>query len=318
MKKIAFIFPGQGAQYSGMGKELACLYPEAMEVFDQANEVLNIDIKKLCFDGPEEQLNITENTQPAILTTSLAIAAILKNQGIIPHMVAGLSLGEYAAFSTADSIAIEEVIPLVQKRGKFMQEAVPIGVGAMAAVMGLSKSQMIEVCDLAADYGIVEVANFNCPGQIVIAGEIKAINKACEIAKDMGSKRTKILPVSAPFHSSLLSSAGTKLKNELDKIKFKETKMPVISNVDASIIGDVSTIKNNLIKQVSSSVLWEESMNKMIAEGMNTFIEVGPGKTLTSFAKKISKEITCLRVEDVKTLKETLKALEGWEVETGK
>lgn len=310
VKNIAFIFPGQGAQYLGMGKELADNFPEAMEVFDKANEILDMDIKNLCFKGPIEQLNITENTQPAILTTSLAFATILKKRKIMPTMTAGLSLGEYASLSIANSISLEDVLPLVKRRGKFMQEAVPIGVGTMAAIMGLGKVEIKEICKRSSQYGIVEAANYNCPGQTVIAGEVNAVKKACEIAKKMGAKRTTILPVSAPFHSSLLSPAGRKLKEEIKKYKFSNTNIPIVSNVNASIVQDAYIIKRNLIKQVSSSVLWEESMNKMIDEGINIFIEIGPGKALTSFAKKISKDITCLRVEDLKTINETFNKLE--------
>ena len=309
MENIAFIFPGQGAQYQGMGKELAEHFPEAMKVFDQANKILDMDIKNLCFKGPQEQLNITENTQPAILTTCLAFASILKKRKITPIMTAGLSLGEYASLSVADSISLEDVLPLVKKRGKFMQEAVPIGMGNMAAIMGLGKSEIEEICTIVHKYGIVEAANYNCPGQIVIAGEKKAVQKACEIAKKMGAKRATILPVSAPFHSSLLSSAGRRLKEEIKKYHFKDGNIPIISNVSASLVQDAHTIKNNLVKQVSSSVLWEESMNKMIDEGINTFIEIGPGKALTSFARRISNKITCLRIEDIKTINETFNIL---------
>jgi [acyl-carrier-protein] S-malonyltransferase len=311
VRKIAFIFPGQGAQYPGMGKELAEQFPEAMEVFNKANEILNMDIRKLCFYGPKEDLGITENTQPAILTTSLAFASILKNKGIYPDMTAGLSLGEYTSLTFSESIKLEDSIPLVKKRGKFMQEAVPVGIGTMAAIMGLGKIEIQEICNKASNVGLVEVANYNCPGQIVVSGQIEAIEKACEIAKEMGAKRNTVLSVSAPFHSSLLSPAGIKLKEELDKLVFKEPKIPVLSNVDAEIIQDTSIIKSNLIKQVSSSVLWEDSMNKMIDQGINTFIEIGPGKSLTSFGKKINKNFKYLRVENSKTLQETLKELEG-------
>ncbi|RBP41130.1 ACP S-malonyltransferase [Garciella nitratireducens] len=310
MKNIAFIFPGQGAQYPGMGKELAENFPEAMEVFEKANLILNMDIKQLCFEGPQEQLNITENTQPAILTTSLAIAAILEKKNIRPQMTAGLSLGEYASLAIAGSLSIEDAIAIVRKRGKYMQEAVPVGVGKMAAIIGLKKEDINEICRLASSYGIVEAANFNCPGQIVIAGEAEAVEQACKIAKKMGAKRATLLAVSAPFHTSLLKPAGEKLKKEFKNYTFHNAQIPVVANVNASVEMDADEIKNNLIKQVSSSVLWEDCMNTMIEEGMDTFIEIGPGRTLTSFGKKINKEINYLRVEDLKTLNKTLEELE--------
>lgn len=310
MKNIAFIFPGQGAQYPGMGKELAENFPEAMEIFDKANKILKIDIKQLCFEGPQEPLNITENTQPAILTTSLAIAAILSKRNVRPKMTAGLSLGEYASLVIAGSLSTEDAIAIVRKRGKYMQEAVPVGAGKMAAIIGLKRDDIEEICRLSSSYGIVEASNFNCPGQIVIAGEKKAVEQACEIAKRKGAKRAILLPVSAPFHTSLLKPAGEKLKEEFKKYTFHDTNIPVVANVDASIEREADEIKNNLIKQVSSSVLWEDCMNTMIQKGIGTFIELGPGKSLTSFGRKMNKKITCLRVEDLKTLNKTLEGLE--------
>lgn len=306
MKDIAFIYPGQGAQYPGMGKELAENFPEAMDVFNRANETLNIDMKTLCFQGPQDQLNITENTQPAILTTSLALTAILIKRNITPKMTAGLSLGEYASLAVAGSLDVEDAIAIVKKRGKYMQEAVPLGVGGMAALLGLGKEEGTKICELSSEFGVVEPANFNCPGQIVIAGEVRAVEKACEIAKEKGAKRTMMLPVSAPFHTSLLKPAGIKLKEEFKKYTFHNADIPIVANVNASIETSSENIQNNLIEQVSSSVLWEDCMNTMIKEGIDTFIEIGPGKTLTSFGKKINKEITYLRVEDLKTLRKTL------------
>lgn len=304
--KIAFIYPGQGAQYPGMGKELAESFPEAMDVFNRANEILNMDIKTLCFQGPQDQLNITENTQPVILTTSLAFTAILAKKNITPEMTAGLSLGEYASLTVAGSLDVEEAIAIVKKRGKYMQEAVPVGIGGMAAILGLKKKEVETICKLSSEFGVIEPANFNCPGQIVIAGEIKAVKKACEIAKGKGAKRTILLPVSAPFHTSLLKPAGIKLEEEFKKYVFRNAVVPIVANVNATVETASENIRNNLVQQVSSPILWEDCMNTMIQEGIDTFIEIGPGKTLTSFGKKINKEVTYLRVEDLKTLQKTL------------
>lgn len=306
MAKIACIFPGQGAQYSGMGKEIAESYSQAMEIFEIASHRLGIDMKKLCFEGSEEDLKKTENTQPSILTTSIAILEVLKLHGIKPDVAAGLSLGEYSALVASNAIDFGEALELVKNRGRYMQEAVPIGEGTMAAVMGLSKEAVTECLKLASAYGVVEAANYNCPGQIVISGHTKAIDYACEILKEKGARRAKLLPVSAPFHSSLLKPAGEKLARDLENISVKALEIPVVANVHAQFIKDKSEVKKCLIEQVSTSVLWEDSVKNMIDSGVDTFIEVGPGKTLSSFVRKINKDVSVYNVEDIKSLENTI------------
>ena len=306
MAKIACIFPGQGAQYSGMGKEIAENYKEAMDIYDIASLRLGFDMKKLCFEGSEEDLKKTENTQPAILTTSIAIFEVLKSKGIIPDVTAGLSLGEYSALVASKAIGFSDAVAIVRKRGKYMQEAVPVGEGTMAAVMGMEKNDVIECLKMASGYGVVEAANYNCPGQIVIAGHTKAVEHACILLKEKGAKRAIMLPVSAPFHSSLLKPAGDKLGNELENLEVKDFDIPVVSNVNAQVIMDKDQIKKCLIEQVSSSILWEDSIRQMIDMGVDTFIEVGPGKSLSAFVKKIDKDVTVFNVEDLKSLENTI------------
>ncbi|MDD4504687.1 MAG: ACP S-malonyltransferase [Clostridiaceae bacterium] len=306
MSKIACIFPGQGAQYTGMGKELAESYREARDIFDLASERLGIDMKKLCFEGDEEELKKTENTQPSILTASIAMLEVLKLKGIEPQVAAGLSLGEYSALVASKAISFVDAVALVKKRGKYMQEAVPAGEGTMAAVMGMARNSVMDCLKMASGYGVVEAANFNCPGQIVIAGHTKAVEMACSIMKDKGARRVIMLPVSAPFHSSLLRPAGEKLAAELENVKISDNKVPVISNVNAQVIMDKYEIKRCLIEQVSNSVLWEDSIKRMVDMGVDTFIEVGPGKTLSAFMKKIDKNLYVHNVEDIESLENTI------------
>ncbi|HYE80535.1 MAG TPA: ACP S-malonyltransferase [Clostridia bacterium] len=306
MSKIACIFPGQGAQYPGMGKELAENYKEAMKIFDLASERLGIDMRELCFEGNEEELKKTENTQPSILTTSIAMLEVLKLRGITPQVTAGLSLGEYSALVASKAINFAEAVALVKKRGKYMQEAVPAGEGTMAAIMGLGRESVVECLKMASGYGVVEAANYNCPGQIVIAGHTRAVEHACTIMKEKGAKRAIMLPVSAPFHSSLLKPAGEKLALELEKVEISDNEMPVVSNVNAQVIMDKYQIKKCLIEQVSSSVLWEDSIRHMADMGVDTFIEVGPGKTLSAFVKKIDKSLYVYNVEDMESLENTI------------
>ncbi len=307
MGKIAFVFPGQGAQYTGMGKQIAENFPASMKVFEQASDVLAYDVAKMVFDGDEETLKITENTQPAILTVSIACLAALTDNGIRAEITAGLSLGEYTALVYAESMEFRDAVCLVRKRGKYMQEAVPLGIGTMAAIIGLENNVVAECCIEASKEGIVEPANYNCPGQVVIAGEVSAVNKAMELCSQKGAKRTITLQVSAPFHCSMLESAGKKLALELEKTKVHKMSLPVVANVNAQYVANESIVKDLLIKQVSSPVLWEDSVRNMIKNGVDIFIEIGPGKVLTGFIKRINKDVKVFNVENIESLNETLK-----------
>ncbi|PYG87057.1 [acyl-carrier-protein] S-malonyltransferase [Ruminiclostridium sufflavum DSM 19573] len=309
MGKLAFIFPGQGAQYVGMGKEIAAEYKSADNIFDEAADALGFDIKEMIFNSDDETLKITENTQPTILTVSIACMQPLLEKGIRPDYVAGLSLGEYSAHVAGGTMSFSDAVKLVKKRGKYMQEAVPAGVGAMSVIIGLDNDSVIECCKDASQIGIVEPTNFNCPGQIAIAGEKEAVEKASALCKEKGAKRTVLLPVSAPFHCSMLKPAGEKLAAELGNIELSDIKIPVVTNVTAECITDREAVKNLLVKQVSQSVLWENCIRTMIDKGVDTFIEIGPGKVLCGFVKKISKEVMAFNVEDMESLNKTLEAL---------
>ncbi|KHO62584.1 ACP S-malonyltransferase [Thermoanaerobacter sp. YS13] len=306
--KVAFIYPGQGAQYAGMGKEIYQKYQEAREIFERADEALGFSISELCFEGPEEELMKTENTQPAILTVSVALTKVLQNRGINAEVTAGLSLGEYSSLVLAGALDFEDAVRLVKNRGKYMQEVVPQGVGTMAAILGLENEVVEEICRISSQVGIVEPANYNCPGQLVISGEVKAVEKAVELAKEKGAKRAVVLAVSAPFHCSMLKKAGELLKKDLEKIEIKELKVPVISNVTANYVTK-EEVKDLLIKQVSHPVLWEQSVKRMIEDGVDTFVEIGPGKTLTGFVKKIDRTKDAYNFEDEESLLKTLSAL---------
>ncbi len=310
MAKIAFMFSGQGAQTVGMGKELAEQYPVADQVFEEATASLGLDMKQLVWESDEETLKITENTQPAILTMSIAALRVLEEAGVRPDVVAGLSLGEYSAHVAAGSIPFADAVRLVKKRGKYMQEEVPVGVGAMAAIMGLDEENVLAACNEASSEGIVEPANYNCPGQIVIAGQVKAVEKACELAKDKGARRAQLLPVSAPFHCTMLVGAGEKLAKELEMVTFSDLTVPLIANVNADYVKSKEEIKHLLVEQVSNGVRWEATVRRMLADGVDTFIEVGPGKALSGFVKRITKDAAIYNVEDLTSLKNTLDNLQ--------
>jgi malonyl CoA-acyl carrier protein transacylase len=307
--KIAFIYPGQGAQYAGMGKEIYDNFSEAKEVFEEANDSLGYDIAKLCFEGPDEELMKTENTQPAILTVSIALTKVLSNKGIKADVTAGLSLGEYSALVYSGALSFKDAVRLVKKRGEYMQNAVPIGIGGMAAIIGLDNETVENICYDVKDVGIVEPANYNCPGQLSIAGEIKALEKAVELAKVKGAKKAVMLPVSAPFHCSMLKEAGIKLEGDLKQIYTYDMSVPVITNVTADYL-KMDEVKKMLVRQVSSPVLWEQSIRRMIEDEVDTFIEIGPGKTLTGFMKRIDKTKKALNFEDMGTLVKLLSSLE--------
>lgn len=309
MGKIAFLFSGQGAQYVGMGKELYENIAESKAVFDEATKILNLDMKELCFEGPESELNKTENTQPAVLTVSIAALAALKARGIKADITAGFSLGEYSALIYSGALNFADGVELVKKRGKYMQEAVPEGIGAMAAIIGLTKEAVIDICKASAEKGVVEAVNFNCPGQIVVAGEVAAVNRAIELSKEKGAMKAVLLPVSAPFHSSMLSSAADKLKEELKNIHFNNLSIPMFTNLYGDYIKASEDILDILPKQAMNAVLWENIIIKMLEEGVDTFVEIGPGRTLSSFVKKISRKVQTLNVEDLNSLEKTINAL---------
>lgn len=303
--RISFIFPGQGSQYIGMGQEMHDNFRVARDTFEEADEILGFNLSRMCFDGPDDILKLTFNAQPAILTVSVACMRVLKERGLHPFAVAGHSLGEYSALVAAESIAFTEAVQLVHKRGKLMQDCAPSQSG-MVAVLGLEKELVIKACLGASSTGVVEVANFNSPGQIVIAGEVAALNAASESCKNLGAKRVIPLQVSGPFHSSLMVEAGSRLAVELANTSINNPVCPLISNVSAGLSGDSEDIKALLAKQVSSSVRWEESVQKLWELGTEAFIEVGPGKVLTGLGKKIIKEATFYNIEDLSSLEKTL------------
>ena len=306
MSKIAFVYPGQGAQKAGMGADFYEKSPLAKAVFDEAEEILDLDMKALCFEK-NDRLDITEYTQAAMVTTCLAMTEVVKAAGLTPDMTAGLSLGEYCAIAAAGGMSNADAIRTVRARGILMQNTVPAGEGAMAAILGMSGEAIEKVI---GDMEQVSVANYNCPGQIVITGEASAVEEAAEKLKEDGAKRTVMLNVSGPFHSPMLKPAGEKLGEVLETVEFTPLQVPYVTNVTAEPVDDISETKELLMEQVSSSVRWEQSMERMIAEGVDTFVEIGPGKTLSGFMRKINRDVNMYHIgvwEDVEVVVNALK-----------
>ena len=311
MGKVAFVFPGQASQHPGMGKELAETYPVAREVFDEADKALGFSISKMCFEGSEEDLKLTANTQPAILTCSVATYRVLEQKGLAPDFVAGHSLGEYSALVAVGALKFADAVRLVRKRGTYMQEAVPAGKGAMAAIMGLSPAVVVDVCKRASNGGVCTPANLNSPDQTVISGDADAIKRAVELASQAGAKRATILAVSAPFHSALMMPAQEKLARDLEKTHFQALRVPLVTNVEADTIETGDQAREALVRQVSTAVRWEESVRLLIEEGVNTFVEVGPGKVLTGLLRQIERSVAALNVEDEGSLQKTVEKIAG-------
>ena len=307
--KIALIFPGQGSQVVGMGKELAEKYPLARQTFEEADEALGYKLSQLCFEGPEEELRLTEKTQPAILTTSIAALRVLQSQIPKPCYVAGHSLGEYSAHVASGTFTFPDAVRTVRNRGKYMQEAVPVGVGAMAAILGMDLEKVTAICQDAAQGEVCSPANINSPDQIVISGNTAAVERAAKLAEERGAKRAKLLPVSAPFHCSLMKPAQDRLEGDLAKIKWNKPVYPVACNVDAELVTDDVRALKTLVEQVTGSVKWDQCMRLLIAEGVDLFIEVGPQKVLTGLMRQIDRSKTCLSVGDEASLAKTLEAL---------
>lgn len=305
MTQVAFVFPGQGSQAVGMGRELGADSPRWAE----ANAALGFDLQKLCFEGPESELMLTANTQPAILTASMVALDALTAAGVRPAFVAGHSLGEYSALVAAAAVAFADAVRTVRARGQFMQEAVPAGEGAMAAILGLDRALVAQACEEAADAGPVQVANLNGPGQTVIAGATPAVKKAADLAKAKGAKRAVLLPVSAPFHSALLLPAARRLEGVLSGVAFRDLAVPLVTNVDAEPLTAGARVAETLVRQVTAPVRWEEIVLRLAKEGVTACIEIGPGKVLSGLIKRIAPDLKTFNVEDRATLQATLEGV---------
>jgi [acyl-carrier-protein] S-malonyltransferase len=308
---LAFLFPGQGSQSVGMGKELAARHPIARETFSQADAALGFPLSRLCFEGPEEKLKLTEITQPAILTVSVAAFRVLCEQGIKPAYAAGHSLGEYSAHVAAGTLSFEDAVRAVHHRGRYMQDAVPVGKGAMAAILGMPLEELSKICAGAAQDGVCAPANINSPEQIVISGDACAVERAVERAKHRGAKRAILLPVSAPFHCALLAPAQEKMAEDLAQLRFHDPQFPVACNVDAELVTKAETASDALVRQVTGAVRWEPCVHLLIAHGVSTFVEVGPGKVLCGLLRQIDRSSTCWNVEDEASLHKTVHHLRG-------
>jgi [acyl-carrier-protein] S-malonyltransferase len=307
---VAFVFPGQGSQKVGMGRALYDAVPESRAAFDEADGALGFPLSRLCFEGPEDQLQLTANTQPAILTASVAAARALGARGVKPQWVAGHSLGEYSALVTAGVLPLRDAVVAVRRRGQYMQEAVPVGEGAMAAILALDLAAIEQACREAAQGQVVSAANINSPGQVVIAGHAAAVDRASELCKKAGAKRAIRLPVSAPFHCALMIPAQERLARDLAALSFAPPAVPLVNNVDAAVIRAADACRDGLVRQVSGTVRWQEAVERLVREGVDTFVEVGPGTVLSGLVKKIDKTVRVLSVEDPVSLEATTAALQ--------
>ena len=307
---VAFVFPGQGSQKVGMGRALYDALPESRAVFDEADGALGFPLSRLCFEGPEDQLQLTANTQPAILTVSVAAARALGARGVKPQWVAGHSLGEYSALVTAGVLSLRDAVVAVRRRGEYMQEAVPVGEGAMAAILALDLGAIAQACREAAQGQVVSPANINSPGQVVIAGHAAAVDRASELCKKAGAKRAIRLPVSAPFHCALMMPAQERLARDLAGLSFTAPAVPLVNNVDAAEVRRADACRDGLVRQVSGTVRWQESVERLVREGVDAFVEVGPGTVLSGLIKKIDKNVRVLSVEDLASLEATAAALQ--------
>ncbi|HET7100627.1 MAG TPA: ACP S-malonyltransferase [Terriglobia bacterium] len=310
MSEIAFLFPGQGSQAPGMGLELAEHFSSAREVFEEADAALGFPLSRLCFEGPAEELQLTANTQPAILAVSVAAARVLEEKGIRPDYVAGHSLGEYSALVAAGSMELADALRLVRKRGQYMQEAVPVGQGAMAALLGLDAGAVDEICREAAGDEVVSAANLNSPAQIVIAGDRAAVERAVELAKARGAKRAILLNVSAPFHCSLMKPAADRLAVDLDAVAIRDPRVPLVNNADAAVVRTADAARDGLKRQVTSPVRWTDSMLALRREGADIFVEAGPGKVLSGLMRQIDREAQTWRAGDTASIEEVVGAVQ--------
>jgi len=307
---MAFIFPGQGSQHPGMGKDLAEKFPAARQVFEQADDALGFSLSELCFNGPAEQLQLTENTQPAILTVSIAALRAMQAEGFPgPEFVAGHSLGEYSALVAAGALQLTEAVRTVRARGRYMQEAVPVGAGAMAAILGADLETINAGCEQASEGEVCSAANINSPGQVVIAGAASAIDRAIVILKERGARRAMKLNVSAPFHCAMMKPAQDRLATDLSTIQFSDSEMAVVTNVDASAVRSADQLRDSLVRQVSQPVRWLESVEFLISQGVKTFIEIGPGKVLSGLVRQIDRSVQCVNVEDEASLRAAREAI---------